>query len=378
MAIAENYVTEVQVATTGYVMISLASIVFLGRFGLRFWKSVGLQLEDLFVVLSWLSFLAMTILYLIVLPHLYSLTGFLSGEKPQYPEFVNDALFIKKIFFCTTLLLWVSLWSVKFSLLVLYRRLLSRLKTEIRLWWVVLVFTALNLIGCIISNLTSCESLSAWFSLTGCSSPKEVKAQLASLYYSFAVDVITDIMIMALPVKLLWSLQLPFIQKASLGALFSVGLICIAMATIRVVQIGTKAENNSTPSSSWLAFWGILEAGIAVIIGCLPALAIIYRKERATRRTYGRGYSSMEGNRNKNSIPLSTTSSGGNKPLVQRDDYHSTPAPTVSKNRDIGIAVTRQVDNLSPAAFLEILEIDLGHMPGALAFNWYTDEKLQG
>ncbi|EQL31216.1 hypothetical protein BDFG_06391 [Blastomyces dermatitidis ATCC 26199] len=259
MAISENYVTESQVASTG-------------------------------------------------------LTAFLAGG-PAYAEFVDDVLFIKKIFFCTTLLLWVSLWSVKFSLLVLYRRLLSRLKTEIRLWWAVLIFTAL-----------------------------EVKAQLASLYYSFAVDVITDIMIMALPVKLLWSLRLPFIQKASLGALFSVGIICIVMATIRVVQIGTKAENNSTPSSSWLAFWGILEAGIAVIIGCLPALAIIYRKERATKRSYGREYSSMEGYKNKNSIPLSDASSGGNKPLVELDDYHSAPAPTVPKSRSTGIAVTQQVD----------------------------------
>ncbi|OJD21941.1 hypothetical protein ACJ73_06716 [Blastomyces percursus] len=164
MAISENYVTESQVASTGYVMIAFASIIFFGRSGLRFWKSVGLQLEDFFVVFSWLSFLAMTILYLIAMPRLYRLTAFLAGG-PAYAEFVDDALFIKKIFFCTTLLLWVSLWSVKFSLLVLYRRLLSRLKTEIRLWWVVLIFTVL-----------------------------EVKAQLASLYYSFAVDVITDIM----------------------------------------------------------------------------------------------------------------------------------------------------------------------------------------
>ncbi|OJD19057.1 hypothetical protein AJ78_00929 [Emergomyces pasteurianus Ep9510] len=336
MSISENYVTESQVKATGYVMIALTSVFFVGRFGLRFWKSVGFQLEDLFVVLSWLSFLAMTILYLIVLPRLYRLTAFLADGK-IYDEFMDDALFIKKIFFTTTLLLWVSLWSVKFSLLVLYRRLLSRLKTEIRLWWAVLIFTVLNLIGCIISNLTSCSSLSAWFSLTGCTSDSEVKAQLASLYYSFAVDVITDIMIMALPVKLLWSLQLPLVQKASLGGLFSIGFVCIAMATTRVIQIGSKANNNSTPSSSWLAFWGILETGIAVIIGCLPAVAIIYRKERATRRTYGRGYSSMEGQQNKNSIPLSNASSGANKPLVKSDGYDSAPAPTISKTKGISV-----------------------------------------
>ncbi|OAX82987.1 hypothetical protein ACJ72_02667 [Emergomyces africanus] len=114
----------------------------------------------------------------------------------------------------------------------------------------------------------------------------------------------------------------------------------------------SRSNNNSTPSSSWLAFWGILKTGIAVIIGCLPALAIaiIYRKERATRRTYGKGYSSMESQLNKNSIPLSNPSSGANKSLVQRGGYDSAPAPTIAKTK--GISLTQSVQVRCPSSQL--------------------------
>ncbi|KAK2810242.1 hypothetical protein FQN50_003212 [Emmonsiellopsis sp. PD_5] len=341
MAISENYVTESQVKSTGYVMIALASAFLLTRFGVRFSKSRGLIWEDLFVVLSWLSFLAMSILYIIVIPAVYRVSGVMSGTSPLYATMEKDALSMKKIFFATTLLLWVSLWSVKLSLLVLYRRLLAGLPTEIRLWWGILIFTLLAFIGCVISNFTSCNSMSAWFNITGCMSPREVKAQIASLYYSYAVDVIADIMIMALPTKLLWSLRLPMIQKISLACIFCIGIICVGLATLRVAQIGGHANSNSTPSSSWLAFWGILEAGIAVIVGCLPALAIIFRQDRLTRRTYGRAYTSMEGYSNQNSIPLSATSNATNKPLRQHDIYAVPPSPSVSNLK--GIAVTQSM-----------------------------------
>ncbi|EEH17894.1 hypothetical protein PABG_00457 [Paracoccidioides brasiliensis Pb03] len=341
MGISEHYVTEWHVVSTGYVMIGFASTVFLGRFGLRLWKSAGVQWEDFFVVFSWLSFVTMAALYIIAIPGVYRLTAVMDGAATPYAAMEQEALFLKKVFFSTTMLLWLSLWSVKLSLLVLYRRLLALLSTELRLWWGILIFTILSFIGCIISNVTSCGTLSAWFSMTGCSRPRDIKAQIASLYFSYAVDVLTDLMIMALPSKLLWSLRLPLAQKLSVASIFSIGFICIIVATVRVVQIGSKAKNSSTPSSSWLAFWGIIETGIAVIIGCLPALAIIYRKERSARRTSFKRYSSMEGNSHKDTIPLSNAPSGTKRNWVHYDVSASTPPPTASKLN--GIAVTQSV-----------------------------------
>ena len=129
--------------STGYAMIAVTSTFFLCRFGLRFWKSVGIQCEDFFVALSWISFLALSILYIVVAPSLYRVTKVVTSKDFPYPTMSDDELFMKKIFFANTLLLWASLWSVKIGLLALYRRLLARLKNEMRWWWAVLVFTVL-------------------------------------------------------------------------------------------------------------------------------------------------------------------------------------------------------------------------------------------
>jgi hypothetical protein len=91
---------------------------------------------------------------------------------------------------------------------------------------------------------------------------------------------------MILPLGLIWNLQMPRAQKVGIGGIFCVGIICIVIAIIRVVQIGVKSGNNSTPSSSWLALWGIVETGIAVIIGCLPSFAVLHRNAKNSRRGY--------------------------------------------------------------------------------------------
>jgi hypothetical protein len=51
-------------------------------------------------------------------------------------------------------------------------------------------------------------------------------------------------------------------QKIGVIALFCTGFVCILLATIQVVQIGVKTENSTTPSSSWLALWAIIECTI--------------------------------------------------------------------------------------------------------------------
>lgn len=143
----------------------------------------------------------------------------------------------------------------------------------------------------------------AWFTPGACATERDQHAQIISLYYAFAVDVLSDLFIMALPIGLIYNLQLSLARKAGIIALFCIGWLAIAAAVVRVVSIGTKA-GGSTPSSSWLAFWGILETGLVVIIGCAPGLyssgkqAYASRKEskyNASREGYQRHYGEASG-----------------------------------------------------------------------------------
>ncbi|KAJ9605216.1 hypothetical protein H2200_010606 [Cladophialophora chaetospira] len=121
-------------------------------------------------------------------------------------------------------------------------------------------------------------------------------------------------------------LMRPTSQKVGIGGLFCIAWVCIAFATIRVIQIGVKAGNSSTPSSSWLALWGIVESAVAVIVGCCPGLYTRAKEVRSTRKStskkstgqsyiYGsRGYEKQTaGPNNEAKVGYETTISAGRR-----------------------------------------------------------------
>jgi hypothetical protein len=68
---------------------------------------------------------------------------------------------------------------------------------------------------------------------------------------------------MALPIRLTWNLQMSKTQKAGMFILFGSGWICIAFATLRVVQLGIDEKGRPTaPNPKWLLLWTILECSI--------------------------------------------------------------------------------------------------------------------
>lgn len=66
---------------------------------------------------------------------------------------------------------------------------------------------------------------------------------------------------MILPLKLAWTVQLPLKQKLSIGGVFCVGIICVIVAIVRVVQVSLAAKKDA-PTIPWLAIWGVIEREI--------------------------------------------------------------------------------------------------------------------
>lgn len=68
-----------------------------------------------------------------------------------------------KEFLTVLIFFWLTLWSVKASLLLMFKRLTVGLPFYERLWWCVMSFVILSFIGCVVSDFVSCHSMHAWF-----------------------------------------------------------------------------------------------------------------------------------------------------------------------------------------------------------------------
>jgi hypothetical protein len=99
-------------------------------------------------------------------------------------------------------------------------------------------------------------------------------------------------MIMALPIAVLPSLQLNAKKKIGLGVAFSLGLVIIGVAIVRMSQVIV----GQTVDLVGLAIWGSIETSVAIIVGSLlPLKALIsrstkkYSSKKASSQKYNVG-----------------------------------------------------------------------------------------
>jgi hypothetical protein len=134
-------IPEQEFAKVSWSMIILASTFVLVRLSIQIWRRKMLDVQDSLVYFAFACFLAMSVCYFIAIPTAYRLGDVNVGLVKPWPTMVNDQISTVRLMFVTTVLFWVSLWSVKLSLLALYKKLIQgQPATYTRFWWALLVF----------------------------------------------------------------------------------------------------------------------------------------------------------------------------------------------------------------------------------------------
>jgi hypothetical protein len=147
------------------VCMTLSVLFVIARQIARYYKTQSFvpEMEDIFMFLALAFYLTMDGLYLSALPVVYRLLDYAAGIEPPWATLVEDDVYAIKEFFAIDMLFWATLWSVKFSLLFMFRRLTKGLPKYRAYWIFVMCFTVIMLIGAVISNITACSSMTAWF-----------------------------------------------------------------------------------------------------------------------------------------------------------------------------------------------------------------------
>lgn len=149
------------------LIISMTVAIFfvLLRTAARWWRGTGFPAtEDYLCWFGLACFVTMCSLYLTILRPLYTSQAVAAGLIPPPDDILDQVRFLMGRFYAIQLLFWLTLWSVKFSLLWMFRRLVDGLPKYKKFWLAIVIFTALAFAGCEISQLLSCDGgMKAYF-----------------------------------------------------------------------------------------------------------------------------------------------------------------------------------------------------------------------
>lgn len=123
----------------GYTLIAITTIVVCARLyqPLRYLRTF--QWEDGWLIVAFAWFLVISIMWQVVAQKMFNLEAVAMGKMYVYEGFEEEAFQVQKAFFVCASSFWFSLWSVKASLLALYKKMMVGLKTHTMLWYTVAV-----------------------------------------------------------------------------------------------------------------------------------------------------------------------------------------------------------------------------------------------
>ncbi|KAL8879035.1 MAG: hypothetical protein Q9198_003275 [Flavoplaca austrocitrina] len=172
----------------------------------------------------------------------------------------------------------LGLWSVKAALLTFFYKLGHNVRGHKVLWWSAAIATFIGLAISIGVQNWKCIAGSQ----TRCSTEAYGDFVYRSLRLQAACDIITDAFIIAVPVKILWDVQISLRSKIGLIVLFSLTIFTMIVAILKVtLTLQTDREDDS-----WLYMWAGVEPAVAIIIACGISYRALVSKETRSSNKY--------------------------------------------------------------------------------------------
>ncbi|EPS26843.1 hypothetical protein PDE_01782 [Penicillium oxalicum 114-2] len=245
--------------------------------GLRLWsrkiKRSALSIDDYLMVIGYALSVVQT-----VTSWYYIKANYVGWHKKQIPveEYNLKTAMIWN--YVVQLVYNPALTFIKLSILMFLRRLDSRSRIVTILIWFSTAFVIGLFVTVLFVDIFQCRPVARVydFSLQGSCINQGV------FYVSTAaLNLFTDLVVMAIPIIITWKLQMPVRQKVAVCFILSLGGIATAIGVWRIVILAqafiVKAPNpDPTYDISFVS--SAVECNVAVITACAPSLKSIARK----------------------------------------------------------------------------------------------------
>lgn len=322
-----------------YVIGSL--IIFL-RVACR-WRMVGVRnfkMDDYIIWFSWVVYTIMS-----VASHICGGHESLHTLSDEVRATITEAeaapyVWVTK-WFCTGVSTYiVFIWSLKFTMLFFYKRIVNGLWVE-KFIMPVMALVAASFVAIMVVHFASCRPYTRMWQIYPDQGANCMPLAEIYLIPALVLNIVTDILILAIPAPVIFPVKTTVWRKISLVVIFSAGLFIMTAAILRVDFVLVH-DNGKTA-----AIWSCREGFVAIIVGQAPILRPAFTRSFWT----GEISQSSSAQRTKSSFPIQScndafemgTSKKGlgsahqssmHRSAIRRPEYNVTIQATSGRNSD--------------------------------------------
>ncbi|KAL9484084.1 hypothetical protein ACSS6W_002873 [Trichoderma asperelloides] len=164
----------------------------------------------------------------------------------------------------------VSICLNKVATILLYLRIFVTQKFQIAAYTVMGIIIALT-IGAVASTIFQCVPIEGAWNRT--IDAKCINSDIFWIAYA-VMNILTDVMVLTLPIVPIMELQLCIRNKLMICAIFLMGGFVTVTSILRAVSVQNSLANKSDNTWSFIdrGIWTLIEANSGIIGACLPAL----------------------------------------------------------------------------------------------------------
>ncbi|KAK7510343.1 hypothetical protein IWZ03DRAFT_75852 [Phyllosticta citriasiana] len=253
-----------------WYVCTVAAGLFLGtRLVVRWFKMAGLAVDD-YLLIGAFGLLVGDL----GIQHRMWVIGMAEPQRASEADFIET----QKLIYPGSLFYTLSLWLIKAALVIFYKRLAGTTYQYLqKLYNATLVWLVISWLVIFFDTVFRCYPISRSWAREGNTCPPS--AGQINFWITVLFNILTDVMIMCLPISMVMKLNLPTKQKLGVSCVFALGLIVIITSIIRAYYSHSQ-ETMITCTVS------MIETSIAIIMTCLPTLRVVILGHTSRKGTY--------------------------------------------------------------------------------------------